>query len=113
MAALNSSEYCFIFPVYSFAHSYSNKTRHGKTTSILTQGEINHINEPQIKLSEEDRKIAKETTKRLACWVVRRTGTGRSDEEIRSELTNVLKKILKEIRDELENGSLKLDQLPC
>ncbi|MDH3723186.1 MAG: hypothetical protein OER74_16945 [Desulfobacteraceae bacterium] len=40
MAALNSSEYCFIFPVYSLAHSYSNKTRHGKTTSILTQGVV-------------------------------------------------------------------------
>jgi four helix bundle protein len=28
-------------PVYSFAHHCSNKTRHGKTTTILTQGASN------------------------------------------------------------------------
>jgi hypothetical protein len=40
------------YGIYSFAHSYSNKTRHGKTTSILTQRDFDNFMEVAFLLEE-------------------------------------------------------------
>ena len=69
---------------------------------------INHRKESIIKISEEERKIIKEIARRWALCLTKQAVLDRENENFSLD-SYWLKKISREVLDEIKNGSLILD----